>query len=117
MKKRDIAVLLAPGIFFILVVVAAFLPITELSDGSSQKKFDQFVDNVRSGKWQLTSERWIEGLQVQRKETEHFLGQFIDRMQMFCWLGVAGMLAQIATVLFVAKSLRTSSVADKPHER
>jgi hypothetical protein len=74
MTKRDLAILLSPSIFFIVVAVAAFLTSEmirrHIRDDGSRQKFDTFVTNVQSGKWQLTTDKWLEGMQWEEDTAE-----------------------------------------------
>jgi len=67
MTKRDIVTLLSPSVFFIVAAVPAFTMSAMIRqhtrDDGSHQKFDTFVSNVQSGKRQLTTDRWLEGMQ------------------------------------------------------
>lgn len=112
MTKRDIAYLLSPSILFIMLAVAAFLEFTlthdyTRDDGHSQK-FGTFVTNVQNGKWQLTTDKWLEGMRHEEATAESYR-QFIvgtSRMsQIIFWSAIAGFVFQIAIVLSIRKKL------------
>ncbi len=66
MNKKDIYQLIAfPVLSFVIIAVAAFFISNQYlksyaeiqkKNQTSQQKFDQFVENVKNGKWQLTTE-------------------------------------------------------------
>jgi hypothetical protein len=112
MTKRDVVTLLSPSVLFIVAVVAAFMwsaMIREHSrDDGSHQKFDTFVANVQSGKWQLTTDRWLEGMKREEATSEAYRQAYVDAGQMLqivCWTTVAGIALQIAAVYSVRKRL------------
>jgi|HubBroStandDraft_6_1064221.scaffolds.fasta_scaffold584718_2 hypothetical protein len=113
MTKKDVFILLSPSIFFIVVAVAAFLTSEMIRrhthyDGSRQK-FDTFVTNVQSGKWQLTTNKWLEGMQREEATAEAYRdvgADSADMMRVFAWTSLAGIVFQTAVVFSVKKRLR-----------
>jgi len=97
MTKQDVAILLSPSVFFIVAAVAAFMMSNMIRqhtrDDGSHEKFDTFVTNVQSGKWQLTTDRWLEGMRREEATSEAYRQASIDAGQMLqvvCWTTVAG---------------------------
>ena len=114
MTKKDIILLLSPSVLFVLIVVAAFFTsemILERSkDNDHKQKFETFVSNVQSGKWQLTTDRWLDVIRREDATTEAYreasvsiAGMFRD----FIWASVAGIFIQVIAVFSVLKRLRT----------
>jgi hypothetical protein len=112
MTKRDIITLLSPSVFFIVAAIAAFMMsamIREHSrDDGSHQKFDTFVANVQSGKWQLTTDRWLEGMKREEALSEAYRHAYVgagQMLQIVCWATIAGIALQIAAVYSVRKKL------------
>ena len=113
MTKRDIATLLSPSFFFIVVVVASFLTSgmirRQTRDDGSRQKFEAFVTNVQSGKWQLTTDRWLEGMRREEATAEAYRQASAtsgDMMQVIGWTTLAGILLQTAAIFSVRKRLK-----------
>ena len=80
MNKKDIYHLTGFPVLSFLIIALSALFFSSLyfrhykehqkENQESQQKFDQFVENVKSGKWQLTTDKWIEGMKLQRSEAE-----------------------------------------------
>jgi len=113
MTKKDIALLLSPGLFFAVVAVAAFFTAEMIEqrskDDGGHQKFLTFVSNVQSGKWQLSTDRWLEGMrradataEAYRKADASTVAMFRD----FAWTALAGMALQAAVVYSVLKRVR-----------
>jgi hypothetical protein len=66
--------LLSPSFIFIVIAIGAFVlseqDIRTAHERANQQEFDKFVENVKSGKWQLTTDKWLDGLRVERSRTE-----------------------------------------------
>jgi hypothetical protein len=112
MTKRNIITLLSPSVFFIVAAVAAFMwsaMIREHSrDDGSHQKFDTFVANVQSGKWQLTTDKWLEGMRDEEATSEAYRQGYVgagQMLQIVCWTTVAGIAFQVAAVYSVRKRL------------
>jgi hypothetical protein len=115
MTKRDIITLLSPSVFFIVAAVTAFLmsaTIREHSrDDGSHQKFDTFVANVQSGKWQLTTDKWLEGMKDEEATSEAYRQAYVGAGQMsqiVCWATAAGFAFQVTAVYSVRKRLSKS---------
>jgi hypothetical protein len=112
MTKRDIALLLSPSIFFVVVAVAAFIMSAMIrqhtrEDGHAQK-FDAFVTNVQSGKWELTPDKWLDGIRREEATAESYRQAGAATGQMFldlCGAALVGFIFQIAVVFSVRKRL------------
>ena len=109
MTRRNIITLLLPSLLFLTMAIGAFL-FSEIHlrhrepDGSNEKKFEVFVDNVKSGKWQLTSDRWIEGMRRERavaKAEREISDTLAQALRMWGWVGLLGFSFQIAVVFSV----------------
>ena len=77
-------------------------------DNGGQQKFDVFVANVKSGKWQLTADRWLEGMRRERATAEAYRkagASTVELMQDFVWASLAGILLQTCVVFSVRKTL------------
>ena len=113
MTKKDIAILLAPIVMF-LTVGAASLFVADLlhrriESGDSHEKFEAFVQNVESGKWHLTTDRWLEGMRRQQATASAYLKVDMAVRELLLWLAWAalvGIFLQVAAVLHVRKRLR-----------
>lgn len=101
MSKKDIYQLIAfPVSSFLMLAMAAFFisnwgfkEYTEIQkkNQDSQQKFDQFVENVKSGKWQLTNDKWIEAMKGQRSETKaqfEFSVPLIEFLKFIGWFSL-----------------------------
>jgi hypothetical protein len=113
MTRRDITLLLSPSVFFIVAAVAAFMTSAMIrqhaSDDGSHQKFVTFVTNVQNGKWQLTPDKWLEGMRHEEALSEAYRHACIgagQMLQVVCWATVAGIAFQIATLYSVRKRLR-----------
>ena len=77
MNNKRWLILFCPAFVFLSIAVGAFaLSEQEIQrhnvaqERENQAKFDKFVANVRSGKWELTPDKWIEGMRLERDLTE-----------------------------------------------
>jgi len=112
MTKRDIVTLLSPSVFFILAAVAALMTFaitrSHTRDGGSHQKFETFVTNVQSGQWQLTPDRWLEGMRREEAASEAYRQTCAEVGQMLLVVGLAilaGIVFQIVAVYSVRKRL------------
>jgi hypothetical protein len=113
MTKKDVIILLSPSILFIVVAVAAFLTSEMIRqhtrDDGSKQKFDTFVTNVQNGKWQLTTDKWLEGMRREEATAEAYRQASAtngDMMQIIGYTTLAGILLQTAAIFSVRKRLR-----------
>ncbi len=111
MSTRSLLFLLSPSLIFIVIAAAAF----QLSqkdfhyydpakERESQQKFDTFVANVQSGRWQLTTDRWLEGMRRERKVTEAERQIGIDSaivIRQGAWLILLGVACQVLSVFAI----------------
>ena len=112
MTKKDTFNLLFPNIFYIMLAAAAFWEAGMIRqatrDYDSQQKFDAFVTNVQSGKWQLTTDRWIYGMRQERATAEAYRKAYSDTtemMQVIGWSALGGFFLQIIGVFSIRKKL------------
>lgn len=110
MTKKDIAILLSPTVMFLTVAVTALfvadLIHQRVQAGDGHEKFETFVQNVKNGKWQLTTDRWLVGMQHQQVSATSYLDFDAKIRESVLWLGWAsllGIIFQIAAVLYVRK--------------
>jgi hypothetical protein len=111
MSKKDIYQLIAfPVSGFLILALAAFFisnryfkDYTEIQkkNQESQQKFDQFVENVKSGKWQLTTEQWVEGMKLQRTEAEAEYESIIPLIEFLKFIGWFGLVLAACNALVV----------------
>jgi hypothetical protein len=113
MKNKDIALLLAPSLVFILIAVGSLLMAglirqsTDNDDGA--QKFNTFVQNVQTGKWRLTTDRWIDGMRQERAVAESYRqadSSTAGSIRIFACLTLLGVGFQAIVVLVTAKKLR-----------
>lgn len=116
MKNRDIAILLAPSIVFAIVGITAFILSQNIQryediqrESGHRQKFDTFVTNVVSGKWQLTTDRWLGILFLAERsaasESEVNTKTGIE-VRDFVDLAAIGIFWQIAAIFIVRRRLR-----------
>jgi hypothetical protein len=116
MTKRDIITLLAPSIVFATVGICAFIISQSIQRHADiehtpehQQKFDTFVTNVVSGKWQLTTDRWLVVLRSTERVAESERVVNADaavEVRDFVWLAAIGIFWQVAAVFIVKRRLR-----------
>src|SRR5436189_109323 len=77
MSNKHSLLLFCPGLVFLVIALGAFVLSEQeihrhhlAQARESQEKFDRFVADVRSGKRELTPDKWIEGMCLERKLTE-----------------------------------------------
>lgn len=113
MTKRDIIKLLFPCAFFSVAAIIA-LTMVELmhrlpTDDSHEQKFETFVANVQSGKWQLTPDRWLLGMREEHDLNESYRkadANIYNICQLMFWLTAVGIVLQVAAVYSVRKGLK-----------
>jgi len=116
MTKKDIFYLLSPSIAFVILAAAAVLSsntILRLDDpvreNESQQKFEKFVTKVKSGEWQLTQDKMIEGMRLAREAAAAARRASVsigELMRDFVWLALVGIFWQLAAVISVRKRLQ-----------
>ena len=80
MNNKDFYKLMGFPVFCLVLLAALALFVSNLYSKlsnrhdneiqSSRQKFEGFVENVKNGKWQLTTDQWIEGMRLQRSAVE-----------------------------------------------
>jgi hypothetical protein len=105
MTEMDVAILLAPSFMFAIIGLVALIEagmIQRLIDlGDSQQKFDTFTKNVQSGKWQLTTDRWLEVIhhdQVLAVDNFKARQNFHELMLELACAALAGIVCQIVAI-------------------
>ncbi|MCX6894044.1 MAG: hypothetical protein NTZ16_00725 [Verrucomicrobia bacterium] len=116
MKKKDIALLLSTSLFLAIVAAAAFFTAETISkqtkDDGHRQKVETFITNVQSGKWQLTTERWLECMRREDAAAEAYRkagASTAKMMRVFAWTALAGMFMQIIVVLSVRKRIENEN--------
>ena len=116
MSTRNLIFLLFPTLVFVVIAAAAF----QLSqkdfryydpakDRESQQKLDTFVADVQSGKWLLTTDKWLEAIRRERKVTEAERRIGMDSaivIRQGGWLILWGVTCQVLVVLTVKKQMK-----------
>lgn len=77
-------------------------------DDGSPQKFEAFVANVQSGKLQLTTDRWLDGMRRQETLIEAYRqtgGEVGQMLEIVGLTTVAGIAFQMAAVYSVRKKL------------
>ncbi len=78
MSNKNLFKLLSPGILLLMIATGAFLfgnlvthdlTYEPLLKQYSRQGFERFVENVRSGNRQMTTDQWIERLRVEQNVT------------------------------------------------
>ncbi len=74
-----------------------------------QQKFDQFVENIKSGKWQLTNDKWIEEMKLQGKvSNDQFesIVPLIEFLQFIGWFSLVLAVCNVLAVLYVKDKIK-----------
>jgi hypothetical protein len=113
MTKKEIVLLLSPSLIFAAIAIIAFfishMVQQHTRDDDHRQKFEAFVENVQSGKWQLTTEKWLEGMRREDATAEDYRNASVSLakiFQDFIWLSLAGIMFQAIAVISVLKRLR-----------
>src|SRR5262245_47969713 len=76
MKNKQSLLLFCPCLLFLVIALGAFVLSEQeirrhnlAQERESQEKFDRFVADVRTGKRELTQDKWIEGMRLEREQT------------------------------------------------
>jgi hypothetical protein len=121
MTKKDMTLLLSPTMFFAVLAVAAYFTSLQLQnyskDDSHQQKFEIFVTNVKSGKWDLTTDRWLEGMRHEKRSGDAYREAYSDTAGMFqilLWTSLAGIVFQAVAVFTVVRRMRKTMPNSAP---
>jgi len=119
MNKKDIYHLIMFPVLCFLILSASALFFSHLYFGYynnhekenqvSEQKFEQFIDNVKSGKWQLTTDKWIEGMKLQRSEAEteyKSVVPLIEFLQFIGWFSLILAACNVLVVLYVKDKIK-----------
>jgi hypothetical protein len=103
--------LLSSGLFFICMAIGGFFLSEQhfryydrARESGSEEKFEKFVESVKSGKRQITTDQWIEAMRTQRKltESERRIGIGIARdMRDDAWYLLIGVACHVLVVCYV----------------
>jgi hypothetical protein len=112
MAKRDFIKLLLPCAIFAasaLMALTMVVLMDQLSrDNGHQQKFKTFVANVQSGKWQLTQDRWLVGMQEEHDLNESYRkadANVCNFCWMMFWIISVGIVLQLVAVYSVRRRL------------
>ena len=115
MTKKDIAILLAPNVIFIgaaiMILFFSSMIRQKCHDDKDHQKFDTFVRNVQSGKWQLTTDKWLKGMRLEHDTADAYQKacfEIGETMRAGGWLLFVGILWQIGAVYTVGNRMRKS---------
>ena len=119
MNKKDIYhLIMFPVLCFLIFSVSAlffshlyfgYYNDHEKEKQISEQKFEQFIDNVNSGKWQLTTDKWIEGMKLQRSEAEaeyKSIVPLIEFLQFIGWFSLILAACNVLAVLYVKDTIK-----------
>lgn len=115
MSKRDFAILVAPIVMLLTVAGTALLLVEMIQRllvaGDDHQKFETFVQNVESGKVQLTTDRWLEGMRREQATGEAYLkadASFRNLLLDVIWASLLGIIFQVAAMLHLKKRLNVT---------
>ncbi|MEI9866676.1 MAG: hypothetical protein WDN00_19410 [Limisphaerales bacterium] len=107
--------MVASIVMFLIVGVASLFVAVQLHEmaaaGESKDKFEAFVQNIESGKLQLTTDQWLEGLQRQHATIaadEAAAANFSNMMLLLALASLIAIIFQIWMVLQIRKRLNGS---------
>ena len=124
MNIRHTILLLSPGFMFAIIAAGAFL-LSEMdfryydpaNVQENQQKYDTFVANVKSGKWQLTSDKALEAIRLERKRTEaeaQISLQAARTIRSGGWCILLGVACQVLVVFSVVGRLKAMMPNQSP---
>jgi hypothetical protein len=111
LNKKDIIEMLTPSMMFVLIAFVAFsiyFKSRHAADdiGSNQQLFEKFVQNVESGKQQITTDKAIAIIRSERTAVDSYCKAFAVEawlIQWLAWISLLGILLQICIVFRVRK--------------
>jgi hypothetical protein len=122
MTKSAITLLLSPSLFFAVLAFAGYLASQLVQDKTKEdrdrQKFETFVTNVKSGKWQLTTDRkwprdksrkWLEGMRREHAIGEASQAACSEAAEMYkgcMWTALGGMVFQAVAGFTVLRRMR-----------
>lgn len=110
MTKKEIVILFSPGVFFLLIAITALLSANIIRqstiDAGSQQKFESFVENVKSGKWQLTTEKWLEGMRDEHNLANGYRSAGAGVVKMFLLLMFASLVGFFVYLAVICSFVR-----------
>ncbi len=121
MSNKHLAVLLSPAIIFLVIAAGDFVlsqqAMNRPNPDQERQRFENFVKNVQSGKWQLTTDRWLVGMRSQHRLVEAERGtrlQLAETMRSGVWHILAGIGFQAIAVLWVRNDCRKQKPLTTP---
>jgi hypothetical protein len=113
MTNKNLLYLLLSAFLYVVIAIGAFV-LAEQNirnhdlnrDREDQQKFDRFVENVKSGKRQLTPDQWLEGMRLGRNqiESERHIGlQTTEAMRTGAWWILVGAAFQVFVIFSIRK--------------
>ena len=119
MNKKDIYHLIMFPVLCFLILSASALFFSHLYFGYynnhekenqvSEQKFEQFIENVKSGKWQLTTDKWIEGMKLERNTAEDeykTIVPLIEHLRFIGWFSLILAACNVLVVLYVRDNIK-----------
>ncbi len=111
MTNKHLIILLSPNIVWAAVVICTFITAREIrgfhrsgQQSETRQKFNEFVENIENGKWQLTQDQMLEGMRRARRivEGERSINSSAgEELQALAWMTVVGIVWQAAALLTV----------------
>jgi hypothetical protein len=110
MNKKDVYILLTPITGFLIVGILALLVSHQchrlIQTGIGQEKYETFVENVQSGKWQITTDKWL-AIMKQHQATKasniEIEASFRELMLLLALTSLLGIVCQVRAVLHIRK--------------
>jgi hypothetical protein len=110
MNKRDFTILFTP--IFVLVIIGATAlmgahecnRLSQVGDG--HQKYETFVQNVQSGRWQITTDRWLTIMRV-HQATRAWMSEFEadgrELLLLLALMALLGIISQVYTIRYIRK--------------
>jgi hypothetical protein len=116
-KKNITDMVIKPICLYLTIAVIAFgIHFTTRNDkvemDSGQQSFERFVENVQSGKQQLTTERALEIMRTKQVAVDSYLKAFVVEgwlIQYIGWISLLGIGMQVFVMFRVRKRLNKSA--------
>jgi hypothetical protein len=81
----------------------------EKEDQLSEQKFEQFVENVKGGKGQLTTDQWIEVVKHHRiaaRSERKTIVPIIEHLQFLGWFSLVLGVCNVLAILYVKDNIK-----------
>jgi hypothetical protein len=112
MNKKDVAIILGPVFVFLIIGISALLGAhlcyRSIQEGDGHQKYETFVQNVQSGNWQITTDRWLKIMrehQATRAAYLEYEKSLRDFMLIFAWIALLGIISHFYTISHIRKRL------------